>query len=269
MRWRATIGSLAVTAALATLLVAAGCNKSDGVGDQDAGANQNNNHVLQPDGSQPGPDGSQPGVDAGPQSCTQNSYTKVDDLATANAAGSAWTSLFYQAYDSAEYPVNRISLQVYDDFGGPRTPGTYTLQGGADSNYETCGLCPLIYVYDTAGNPLRTFYADTGTVEITAIGGIGDTFAATFHNLVFREVTIAENFHSTLVPGGQTWCFDGYSFNLPIDDSATSCPYPGTCLTDNIVDFPVVECENGTTVNLLAHTTSATNALWIVGSHEW
>jgi hypothetical protein len=256
MKWR-TKNSLIVVGLTATLLMVAGCSDDDG------GADNNSNHVLFPDAG-PQHDSSTPQPDASTGNCNTTGFNMATELATYKQG-----LLHYMAYNATGFPMDLLSVEIYASYNGPTTPGSYTLEGGPDSNFETCGLCPLIYTYSTAGDPAKVYYADTGTVEITSIGTIGGTFAATFHNLIFREVTIdSATFHSTVVPGGEVWCINNYYYSEPIQDDAGVCPYPGTCIGDNVADITVTSCETGNPVSL--HTVAAgMNAMWLVGSHEW
>lgn len=244
MKWRYRSGWMAAGLTVA-LLMAAGCS-DDGGRD-----NSNSNHILVTD------------ANTGP--CDRNGFSAAAQIATFKPG-----LLKYEAYTSESFPMDRLMLQVYDEWNGPDSPGSYTLEGGPDSNFQSCGLCPLIFQNSTAGESDRTFYADTGTVEITAIGTTGGTFAATFHNLIFREVTIDwSTYLSTVVPGGQQWCINGYTFNQTIEeDVASACPYPGSCVGDSVSDFQVTSCETGNQVSAYSLMTGM-NALWLVGSHEW
>ncbi|MFH2009194.1 MAG: hypothetical protein ABI333_21575 [bacterium] len=201
--------------------------------------------------------------DAATGDCDRNSFTPVSETAT-------WTDsrMYYQGATSENLPADVIQIEIWSSYGGPTTPGTYTLEGGADANYETCGLCPLMFANYTSSGPGKIFYADTGNVQITSIGSIGSTFAATLHNVIFREVTINESTaHSTVVPGGETWCLNGYSFSQVIQEGSP-CTQPGTCLGDTINDFSVTSCDTGQQVSLPS-AAAGNAALWIVGSHEW
>lgn len=267
MKWRYRSGWIAV-GLTAALLLAAGCSDDDGGQDN---SNDNSNHVLYPDSgvhydSGVHNDSSTPQPDATTGPCDVNGFNAAAELSTYSGG-----LLKYEAYTSESFPMDRLTVQIYQGgtYNGPTTPGSYTLENGPDSNYQTCGLCPLIFQYSTAGDADRTFYADTGTVEITTIGTVGGTFAATFHNLIFREVTIDwSSYLSTPVPGGQEWCLNGYTFNEPIEDESSACAYPGTCLGDNVADFQVTSCETGNPVSAYS-LASGMNALWLVGSHEW
>jgi hypothetical protein len=96
----------------------------------------------------------------------------------------------------------------------------------------------------------KTFYADEGIVEITAIGG--DRFAAVYENVVYREVTISEgDSTSTLVPDGESWCTNGYGFDQTLqmgnsggggENTEEVCAGPVACLEEEIANFSVKSC---------------------------
>lgn len=258
MKWRNRTG-LSVVGLTAALFIVAGCG-DDGGG---IGGNNNTNHVIYAD-SGVQQDSSTPQPDAATGPCDYNGFNAVTEIATYSQG-----FLHYQAYNAEGFPTDRVSVQIYDSFNGPTTPGSYTLEGSTDDNYETCGLCPLLYTYTTAGDPDKIFYADTGTVQISSIGAIGGTFAATFQNLIFREVTIdSGTFRSTPVPNGEEWCLNGYNFHEPIQDDSAVCAQPGTCIGDSVNDFQMTSCETGNSVSAFSLMAGA-NALWLVGSHEW
>jgi hypothetical protein len=257
MKWRTEIG-LTLIGVATTLLMATGCGDDDGAGQN------NTNHVIFSDSGVI--DSTTPQPDAATGDCDRNGFTAVTELATYNTG---YENLVYQAANSTDLPYDRVSLSSLSGWGGPTTPGSYTLEGTVNDNYETCGLCPRAFSYSTTGEPDKQFYADTGTVEITQIGTIGGTFAATFHNLIFREVTIdTSTWVSTVVPGGEVWCIDGFSFNESIEDDTTVCAQPGTCIGDDVADFQITSCETGNPVSAYSLMTGM-NALWLVGSHEW
>jgi len=196
--------------------------------------------------------------------CDFNTFTAVAEVATSTA-----NKMFYQGMSAASLPADVVYVEIWPSFGGPSTPGTYDLQLNGNHNYETCGLCPLLMANTNASTgPEKLFYADTGTVEITSIGGIGSVFAATMHNVIFREVTIDESTAiSTPVPGGETWCFDGYSFSQSVQEGS-ACTNPGTCVGDTISDFSLTSCDTGQPVTM-ASVASGKNALWFVATHDW
>jgi len=203
-------------------------------------------------------------ADCATGSCTHNSFNPVSEVATSTSS-----KMFYQGMSAASLPADLLNIEIWPSYGGPSAPGTYDLQLNGNDNYETCGLCPLLMANTTASiGPEKYFYADTGTVEITSIGGIGSTFSGVLHNVIFREVTIDESTAaSTPVPNGDTWCLNGYTFNQTIQEGS-ACSSPGSCLGDTIADFSLMNCESGQMVSM-ASVASGKSALWFVATHEW
>lgn len=183
------------------------------------------------------------GVDAGMShdfgvTCSREDFTPAIEQASTQGFG-----LQYTAVSTTGTPFDRILVQIYSDFGGPTEPGTYTLDG---INYADCGLCLLAFSgCETGASCEKTFYAEQGEVEITALGGVGDQFAAVVKNVVFDEVTIDQNtFQSTPVQGGEDWCVSELPFDQEIiDPAAPPCERDDiTCLGETVPDFMLQNC---------------------------
>ncbi|MEE2788379.1 MAG: hypothetical protein VX589_13635 [Myxococcota bacterium] len=198
-----------------------------------------------------------------PTNCTWSGFETARDLGRATQDG-----LAYVALSSAMLPYHALQIATYNNFNGPRGPGSFSLDG---VNYSDCGLCLTIEL--GCRNPQepcdRSFYADAGAVDIEVLDG--ERFAGRFRNVVFREVTIAEEtFESTPVPNGQTWCFGDYSFDVVLDgglgDSGggdapvmgndapsaggvvnpQQCDSPQlACIGEEIQDFSLTNCGTG------------------------
>ena len=105
-------------------------------------------------------------------------------------------------------------LEIYPSKGGPVRPGVFALTG---QNYAACGLCVLVSQNINGGNPEKTFLAQSGTVNLTALGAAGSQLTGSFSDLVLIEVTINPvTFVSTPVPNGDSWCIDSYNFDILI-----------------------------------------------------
>ncbi len=118
--------------------------------------------------------------------------------------------LRYQGANAEVYPLDVLQIELYqmNPYLGPKTPGTYSVDG---ENYVDCGLCLLLHAGCNDQGCQKTFFADEGELEITAIESDGGEFAATYHNVVFKEVTIGDDWVSTPVEGGETWCLNDLS----------------------------------------------------------
>ena len=117
---------------------------------------------------------------------------------------------------------DRLGVISVAGWGGPMGPGTYSLDG---INYKDCGLCLTIEAGCVGEEGCaKTYYASQGTVEITSTGADGSQFAGTLYDVVFDEVSVAEDYTSTPTPGGATWCVDDYGYNQTIGAGITTNP---------------------------------------------
>jgi hypothetical protein len=142
--------------------------------------------------------------------CDRNGF-----VAAAEDAGFIFGILNYVAQSTTATPVDVLTIQFIGDNGGAEAAGSYELTG---ENYENCGNCITIFVGcdEALGNCSKTFLAQSGTLDITAIGDSGDRLTGTLSNLVLAEVTIDDDFVSDLVPDGEIWCLENYAFDVGI-----------------------------------------------------
>ena len=127
-------------------------------------------------------------------------------------------ALYAEARSSREEPTDILSMQIFSDFNGAATsPGTYQLD---DPDYETCANCLLVNTDCSRGQGgcNKTFIAEAGTLTITSTGGVGDTFEGKIDNAELIEVDIDFNndFETTPVEGGETWCITNFKWNEQI-----------------------------------------------------
>lgn len=143
--------------------------------------------------------------------CDHQGFTAV-----AQDAGHAFGAFNYLAQDTLGEPVTTLNLQLVDGVTGVATEaGTYPI---TEDGYEACANCVLIYQScdGNLSNCERTFLANVGTLTISTFGASGQQFTGTLSDVVLVEVTVASDFTSTLVAGGQTWCLDSYDFDATI-----------------------------------------------------
>ena len=196
--------------------------------------------------------------------CSRNGFRTARRMATTEAFG-----IQYAALNTAGTPYDVMLVQIYRDFDGPTSPGTYSLDG---INYADCGLCLLAFSGCNGQQCEKTWYAEAGSVDITAIGtGVGQQFAATLHDVVFDEVTINDTtWVSTPVPGGQTWCVGEYAYDEEIQDgSGADCDRPDiVCVGETVADFSLQNCETEDFVSWYALAESK-KAVWLVLTAGW
>ena len=113
--------------------------------------------------------------------------------------GSGW----YLAADGVQN--SRLQVESWVDYGGPTTPGVYTIE---DVSYADCGLCVVAGEnVDDSGATL--YYATEGTVEIVSLDlENGGPLEMVLRDVVLTEVTYDDAYDSTPVDGGGTWCVD-------------------------------------------------------------
>lgn len=174
-------------------------------------------------------------------------------------------------------PVDVLQVEIYTfgEFSGATDVGTYSLDG---STYEDCSNCVVVRAGCQGGSCAKRFLVDEGDLVITRWDHAGGRFQGHLEGAKAHEVTIdPQTYVSTLVPGGETWCLDGVSFDaeiesLPVSDrTQPGCVADGTgtILHDNIANFTLTDC-NGRRVKLHATCNDPEQkALWLIGTTGW
>ena len=173
------------------------------------------------------------GTSNGEFTCTNSSFAAA--TATATNANDA---VVYSALSASATPANYFAIEVFQSatFGGPTSPGTYTLS--ASDNYADCGLCVL---YQTncnldSGSCEKVYFARGGSVTFSTLPpGQADSISGTITGLELEEVTInADTFVSTPVAGGSGICMDTVSFSATVESGIcdNTCTFAG----DNVCD---------------------------------
>ena len=237
----------------------------------DAGPNDASGGQGDSDGTGGGSDNGTSGGAAG--ACERTGFPQAtQSRAQANEGG--W--LFEATNDDLSEFVN---ISSFVNWQGPTVPGVYNLSG---INYRDCGLCLLAGTNCSGGSCETLYYAHEGTVEVTSTGTEdGVTVAGALRNVVFEEVTIGDDYTTTRVPNGSTWCFDYYTFSdVAVDPNAPeevdsfsstsdSCVAGGngTGLGNNIDNLQLPNC-NGDVVSLHDDCGSSA-AVWYVQTAGW
>ncbi|MCA9517301.1 MAG: hypothetical protein KC635_20315, partial [Myxococcales bacterium] len=133
--------------------------------------------------------------------------------------GTTPAALYYELYDTTDEsaPYSLVSVELYYDFGAETGAQNITFTG---ENYADCGYCLLIYADCAADGSScdKTYLAQSGTLDITANGGMTGNFAGSLSDVTLTEVTVDdEDFTSTPVAGGKTWCLPSLSFDQTIE----------------------------------------------------
>jgi hypothetical protein len=87
-------------------------------------------------------------------------------------------------------PTDIVQLELWDGqgafAGGVVRTGTFQITG-AELAYNTCGVC-LRAAGDKGTANAKTYFATSGTVEVTSVGAAGSTLSAKITNATFAEV---------------------------------------------------------------------------------
>jgi hypothetical protein len=91
-----------------------------------------------------------------------------------------------------------VEIELWDGYGAftgtAAHTGTFTISG-AETDYDTCGTCVLMFANVDANNtPAKMLLATSGTVTVTSVGtATGQTTQATVTNASFVEITLVQN----------------------------------------------------------------------------
>jgi hypothetical protein len=114
-----------------------------------------------------------------------------------------------------------LRVELYASFGALSEPGSVEMSA-AEADYATCGTCLILQsdcsVHDDHLHCARTFMPrPEGSFYLDAVGTEeGDSLAGGLRQIVFQEVTIAEDYTTEVVEGGQVRRVDMWSFNASL-----------------------------------------------------
>lgn len=188
---------------LFALVVVAGCEASLG-GTAQGGSRGDD--PLRPDAGMASGD-ARPLLDALPMAAADNACGVASDhgdlgtlsaFAGAEAQGTTtslthWLEAPTPATASQATP-DLVVIELWDGYGpfagGVARAGTFTISG-AETDYDTCGVCVLIAANVTATGASKLLFASAGTVTVTSVGSTaGQTTQATLSNATFVEISL-------------------------------------------------------------------------------
>lgn len=114
-----------------------------------------------------------------------------------------------------------LSLEIYEAFGGPTSPTTVPLTA-EETSYATCGTCLLFRdgceAHGDHFHCERTWMPEPGgTITLSALGtSAGSLFAGVIEGVTLREVSIADDYTTTPVSGGETIVLSTWSFETAL-----------------------------------------------------
>jgi hypothetical protein len=147
--------------------------------------------------------GTDAGVDAGTDAGSDNDSVftcwdgvvlgeggSVSDFALTDTDGSGITEHVWM--DDAAAPAYALSVESWEGYGGPTTPGTYEITA-TETNYASCGLCVRLSEV-TDGTTTKAYMPVEGSGYVTldsltiGVDGIGTVFAGSY-DLELQEVS--------------------------------------------------------------------------------
>lgn len=172
---------------------------------------------AQPDDTGSDADSMDAGVDASMDTPVDASMdTPVDASPSCTQTGFAAEFQFANAADGQHSYIARASSVVPSD-----TVVIRTVLGTTASSYDLsmespvgCLRCVSIRraCDTTLENCERTFVAVSGSLNLTALGAVGERFTGTVSG-VFQQFE-----SDVIVPDGETWCLENYAFDVPVSD---------------------------------------------------
>ncbi len=115
-----------------------------------------------------------------------------------------------------------LRLDLYAAYGAPTSPGVAEITD-AETDYSTCGTCIMLRTgcvshgdhYDCTKNFMPKV---GGQVEFTAMSGtVGEQMAGELKNIVLQEVSIAQDYSTTPVNGGEVLSIDSWAFDVSLE----------------------------------------------------
>jgi len=178
------------------VVVSTGCMIGDttpGGGDDDGGG----------DGTGPGPDGATPRTCSLPDNTADTGDLAALKAQQCNVPGSQGTRKWYRLSATLPGSMDVVQVELWDGLGaftgGTVAVGTYPISG-AELAPATCGVC-VRGLGDKGQAGQKEYFATSGSVQVTAVGGNGTPISATLTNATFAEVDPTAR---TLVSGGCT-----------------------------------------------------------------
>lgn len=150
------------------------------------------------------------GADAGPDltGCDRIGFTGVEQNASRDTATD---TTYFNDKSTTSMPFDGLQISFFHFMGGMEAPGNFTFTG---ENYADCANCAMMFTGCTSNGCSTKFLAESGTLNLTTMNG--SQIGGTLTDMRFTEITIDQNYVSTPVPGGETWCVPSYSFNTPV-----------------------------------------------------
>ena len=115
-----------------------------------------------------------------------------------------------------------LRLEFYAAYGAPTSPGVAEITD-AETDYSRCGTCIMLRTGCVAHGDhydcTKTFMPQAGgQIEVSAIGAAaGEQFAGELKNVVLKQVSIAQDYSTTPVSGGESLVINSWAFDVSLD----------------------------------------------------
>jgi hypothetical protein len=111
-----------------------------------------------------------------------------------NVPGSQGTLKWYRVAATLPGSMDYVQVELWDGrgafSGGAVAAGTYPITG-AELDPATCGIC-VRGLGDKGAGTQKEYFATSGQVQVTAVGGTGAPVSVTLTNVTFAEVDAAK-----------------------------------------------------------------------------
>lgn len=115
-----------------------------------------------------------------------------------------------------------LRFELYAAYGAPTSPGVAEITD-AETDYSTCGTCIMLRTGCVAHGDhydcTKSFMPKVGgQIEFTAISGtVGEQMSGELKNIVLQEVSIAQDYSTTPVNGGEALSIDSWAFDVSLE----------------------------------------------------
>lgn len=170
-------------------LLASACSNGENSGEADASSTSDGGSI----------------VDGG--ACDRSGLERTSEMAERD---DELEILFYTARGDA----TRLAIDFYFSLGATDGAQTLTLTG---EGLDTCSTC--VFAHSGCGSLTceRAFMATSGLLVIDEMGQAGGSLNGRLGDALFVEVEIeAGTQETTIVPDGETWCFDDFAFDTSV-----------------------------------------------------
>jgi hypothetical protein len=113
-----------------------------------------------------------------------------------NVNGSMGMVHWYKLSAALPGSMSYVQVELWDKTGAFGSAAVHTGSFAIDTNPASCGVC-VRGLGNKGASGAKEYFATSGMVSVTAVGGDGQPFSATLSNIAFAEVDAAHNVVAT------------------------------------------------------------------------